>query len=104
MYSYSEQQKPTLLGLVFFMKNSALPEHHVTAELCENVHFLIGELDRIHSPSLVKYPVLNTFIILSFFLQKFVSFLWNLASLTVFLGELYILLSRKMLLNQHQHF
>ena len=32
MYSYSVQEKSTLLGLVFFMKNSALPEHHVTAE------------------------------------------------------------------------
>ena len=35
MYSYSVQQESTLLGLVFFMKNSALLEHHVnTAELC----------------------------------------------------------------------
>ena len=34
LYSYSVQQKSTLLGLVCFMKNSALPEHHVTAELC----------------------------------------------------------------------
>ena len=32
MYSYSVQQKSTLLGLVCFMKNSALPEHHITAE------------------------------------------------------------------------
>ena len=30
-----------------------------TAELCLNVDFLLGELDRIHSPSLVKYPVLR---------------------------------------------
>ena len=73
MSSYNVQQKNTLLGLVCFMKNSALPEHHVTAELCLNVDFSIGELDRIHSPSVVKYPVLNTFIILSFFWQKFVS-------------------------------
>ena len=29
MYSYSVQHKSTLLGLVFFMKNSALLEHHV---------------------------------------------------------------------------
>ena len=71
MSSYSVQQKKTLLSLVSFMKNSALPEHHVTAALCLNVDFSIGELDRIHS--LVKYPVLNTFIILSFFWQKFVS-------------------------------
>ena len=34
MYSYSVQQKSTLLGLVRFMKNGALPEHHITAELC----------------------------------------------------------------------
>ena len=34
IYSYSLQQKSTLLGLVCFMKNSALPEHHVTPELC----------------------------------------------------------------------
>ena len=32
MYSNSVQQKSTLLGLGCFMKNSALPEHHVTAE------------------------------------------------------------------------
>ena len=34
MYSYSVQQKSTPLVLICFMKNSALPEHHVTAELC----------------------------------------------------------------------
>ena len=34
-----------------------------TAELCFNVDFSLGELDRIHSPSLVKYPLLNTYII-----------------------------------------
>ena len=73
MSSYSVQQKSTLLGFVCFIKNGALPKHHVTAELCLNVDFSIGELDRIHSPPLVKYPVLNTFIILSFFGQKFVS-------------------------------
>ena len=31
MYSYSVQEKSTLLGLVLFMKNSALLEDHVTA-------------------------------------------------------------------------
>ena len=46
---------------------------HVRAELCLNVDFSVGELDRIHSPSLIKYPVFNTFIILSFFWPKFVS-------------------------------
>ena len=51
MYSYSVQQKSALLGLVCFMKNNALPEHHITAELCWNVDFSIGELDRIHSDS-----------------------------------------------------
>ena len=44
---------------------------------------------------MVKYPVLNTFISLSFFLQKFV-FFCNLAFHTVFLGELCILPSHKM--------
>ena len=34
MYSYGVQQKSTLLGLVCYMKNSALPEHHIAAELC----------------------------------------------------------------------
>ena len=32
MYSYCVQQKSTLLGLLCFMKNSALPEHCVTAQ------------------------------------------------------------------------
>ena len=32
MYSYCVQQKSTLLGLLCFMKNSALPEHHITAQ------------------------------------------------------------------------
>ena len=49
MYSYSVQQKSALLGLVCFMKNNALPEHHVTAELCWNVDFL--ELDKTPSDS-----------------------------------------------------
>ena len=32
MYSYSVEEKSTLLGLVCFMKNGALLEHQVTAE------------------------------------------------------------------------
>ena len=94
MYSYSVQQKFTLLGLVSFMKNIALPCYNW---IMLNVDFSIGELDRIHSPSLVKYLVLNTFIILNFFVQKFVwlFFFCNLASFTVFSGELYILRSHK---------
>ena len=32
MYSNSVQEKSTLLGLVCFMKNIALLEHHITAE------------------------------------------------------------------------
>ena len=59
---------------LFNMKNSALSEYHVYSWIMLTCSiFSIGELDRIHSPSRVKYPVLNTFIILSFFGQKFVS-------------------------------
>ena len=51
----------------------------------------MGELGRSHSPSLVKYPVLNFFILLSFFLLKFVSFFFcNLASpYSIFRGVVY---------------
>ena len=44
LYSYSVQEKSTLPGQVFFMKNSALPEHQVTAEF--NAKMQIFLVDR----------------------------------------------------------
>ena len=106
LYSYCVQQKSTLLGLLCFMKNSALPEHHVTAQAwlqlnyAKNyVDFSIGELGRSHSPSLVKYPVYIKYLYYSQLFSAKICLLFffcNLASLTVFLGELYILPSHKM--------
>ena len=104
MYSYSVQQKSTLLGLVCFMKNSALPEHHVASEFNAKMQIFqqVSQIESTLLPWLKYYPVLNTFIIPSFFQQRFVSFLFyvtytvHVAYLTVFLGQLYILPSHKM--------